>query len=121
MTGALTGAEEEVWNLVLLETNKGNTESVTKRQQDIAGISMIDAYKGAGAFFTMQNLIRFHGCRFVDEYGVHHDKERSYAWLQKKNEEYRFDGWRMIGLLRKFLKDNHIDICKKMAEWRKRK
>ena len=81
----------------------------------------IDAYKGAGAFFTMQNLIRFHGCRFIDEYGVHHDKERSYAWLQKKNQEYRCEGWRMIGLLRQFLKDNHIDICKKMAEWRKRK
>ena len=45
VTGALNGAEDEVWNLVLLETNKGNTESVTKRQQDIAGISMIDAGK----------------------------------------------------------------------------
>ena len=84
----------------------------------------IDAYKGAGAFFTMQNLIRFHGCRFVYDYK--HDiylteKEQSYAWLQKKNQEYRCEGWRMIGLLRKFLEDNHIDINKKMAEWRKRK
>lgn len=45
VNGALTGAEKEVWSLVLLETNKGNEQSVSKRQQDIAAISMIDAGK----------------------------------------------------------------------------
>lgn len=29
----------------------------------------MDAYKGAGAFFTMQNLIRFHGCTAVNDRG----------------------------------------------------
>lgn len=47
VSAALNGAEEEVWSLVLLETSKGNTESVTKRQQDITGLSRIDAGKNA--------------------------------------------------------------------------
>lgn len=75
----------------------------------------IDAYKGAGAFFTMQNLIRYHKCRFE---GM--GKEASYSWLKAKASEYKDEGWRMVGLLRQFLKDNDIDIEKKMAEWRKK-
>ena len=34
----------------------------------------MDAYKGAGAFFTMQNLIRFHGCTAVNDRGRRLDK-----------------------------------------------
>lgn len=43
--GALTGTEQEAWNLVILEMNKGTRESVSKRQQDIAAVSLIDAGK----------------------------------------------------------------------------
>ena len=75
----------------------------------------LDAYKGAGAFFTMQNLIRYHKCRFE---GM--DKASSYSCLKSLANEYRGEGWRMIGVLRQFLKDNDIDIEKKMAEWRKK-
>ena len=75
----------------------------------------LDAYKGAGAFFTMQNLIRYHKCRFE---GM--SKKASYSCLKDLAYEYEGEGWRMIGLLRQFLKDNNIDIRKKMAEWRKK-
>ena len=75
----------------------------------------LDAYKGAGAFFTMQNLIRYHKCRFE---GM--DKASSYSCLKGLANEYRGEGWRMIGVLRQFLKDNNIDIEQKMAEWRKK-
>lgn len=81
----------------------------------------IDAYKGAGAFFTMQNMIRFHRCVMVLEQGQRLDKKGSYAWLKGMADQYKGEGWRMVGALRKFLKDNNIDIKKKMAEWRKRK
>jgi hypothetical protein len=80
----------------------------------------IDAYKGAGAFFTMQNMIRFHKCRFLDESGKFMTKSESYDMLLKKNEEYEGEGWRMVGLLRQFLNDNNIDIVKKMEQWRKK-
>ena len=80
----------------------------------------IDAYKGAGAFFTMQNLIRYHKCRFTDCFGNKMSKDASYCELVSKAKEYKDEGWRMIGLLRQFLKDNDINIEKKMAEWRKK-
>lgn len=80
----------------------------------------IDAYKGSGAFFTMQNLIRFHGCTFLNENGTRMDKQASYAHLQLKAVEYTGEGWRLLGLLRQFIKDNHIDIAKKMKSWRKK-
>lgn len=80
----------------------------------------LDAYKGAGAFFTMQNLIRYHKCRFVDCFGNVMSKDSSYCELRSKAKEYKGEGWRMIGLLRQFLEDNGIDIEKKMAEWRKK-
>lgn len=80
----------------------------------------LDAYKGAGAFFTMQNLIRYHKCRFVVCPGHVMGKDGSYVHLRAMAAEYKGEGWRMIGLLRQFLEDNNIDIEKKMAEWRKK-
>lgn len=97
---------------VVCRFNKIRKTRTWKPKQSAA---WIDAYKGAGAFFTMQNLIRYHKCRFE---GM--DKEASYSWLKAKASEYKNEGWRMIGLLRQFLKDNNIDIEKKMAEWRKK-
>lgn len=41
--GTLTGTEKEAWNLVVLQTSKGTAEKITKRQQDIAGVSLTDA------------------------------------------------------------------------------
>jgi hypothetical protein len=43
----------------------------------------LDAYKGAGAFFTMQNLIRYHKCRFE---GM--SKKASYSYLKDLAFEY---------------------------------
>lgn len=82
----------------------------------------IDAYKGAGAFFTMQNLIRFHGCVLVDNEGKRLDKSRSLAFLTAKAEMYKDGkGYCLLAVLKKMLEDNNIDIKKKMAEWRKKK
>lgn len=82
----------------------------------------IDAYKGAGAFFTMQNLIRFHNCVAIDDAGNPLDKFQSLAFILKKAEMYRKgEGWRLLAVLKKMLDDNNIDVRKKVAEWRKRK
>lgn len=81
----------------------------------------LDAYKGAGAFFSMQNLIRFHGCRMVATDGTKLPKESSYSVMVLKAKEYAGEGWRMLGLLKKLLEDNNVDIERKMTEWRKKK
>jgi hypothetical protein len=82
----------------------------------------MDAYKGAGAFFTMQNLIRFHNCTAIDDAGKYLDKYQSLAFISVKAEMYRNgEGWRLLAVLKKMLDDNNIDIRKKVAEWRRRK
>ena len=81
----------------------------------------MDAYKGAGAFFTMQNLIRFHGCTAVNARGRRLDKYQSLTFLSAKAEEYKNgEGWRLLAVLKKMLADNNINIKKKMAAWRKK-
>ena len=81
----------------------------------------MDAYKGAGAFFTMQNLIRFHGCTAVNDRGRRLDKYQSLTFLSAKAEEYKNgEGWRLLAVLKKMLADNNINIKKKMAAWRKK-
>lgn len=81
----------------------------------------VDAYKGSGAFFTMQNLIRFHGCTAIDDNGKRLDKYQSLAFLSAKAEMYQDgEGWRLLAVLKKMLSDNNIDIKKKMSEWRRK-
>lgn len=82
----------------------------------------VDAFKGAGAFFTMQNLIRFHNCTAIGDNGKRLDKQQSLAFIWGKAEKYRNgEGWRLLAVMKKMLADNNIDIKKKMAEWRKKK
>lgn len=82
----------------------------------------VDAYKGSGAFFTMQNLIRFHNCVAIDDFGKQLDKYQSLTFLSAKAEQYKNGGgWRLLAMLKKMLDDNGIDVKKKMDEWRKRK
>lgn len=82
----------------------------------------MDSFKGSGAFFTMQNLIRFHNCVAVDDTGKRLDKHQSLAFLSAKAESYKNgEGWRLLATMKKMLSDNNINIKKKMAEWRKSK
>lgn len=114
---ALKATQPAALYAIIHEFNKiRKTRSWEPRQSAV----WLDAYKGAGAFFTMQNLIRYHKCRFTDCFGNKMSKNASYCELVSKAKEYKGEGWRMIGLLRQFLKDNNIDIEKKMAEWRKK-
>nr|DAI76567.1 MAG TPA: hypothetical protein [Caudoviricetes sp.] len=84
--------------------------------------SWVDAYKGSGAYFTMQNLIRFHNCIAINDTGKRLNKCQSLAFISAKAEEYKDgEGWRLLAVLKKMLEDNNIDIKKKMATWRKKK
>lgn len=72
-----------------------------------------DAFKGSGAYFTMRNLIMFHGALYVDS--------RDYNESLKKLDFYAKDcqGYEMLGALKEMLRRNNIDIKAKMAEWKK--
>lgn len=75
----------------------------------------IDAYKGEGAFYTLKNLVMFHGC------GVKVDGRMVYgaaavSVLNKRLNEYKGEGWRMFALMKKVIADNNFDFKKRMAE-----
>mgnify|MGYP000541456169 CR=1 FL=1 len=81
----------------------------------------MDAYKGAGAFFTMQNLIRFHGCTAVNDRGRRLDKYQSLAFLSARRKSIKTEkAGGLLAVLKKMLADNNINIKKKMAAWRKK-
>ena len=75
----------------------------------------IDAYKGEGAFYTLKNLVMFHGC------GIKVDGRMVYgaaavSVLNKRLNEYKGEGWRMFALMKKVIADNHFDFKKRMSE-----
>ena len=77
-----------------------------------------DAYKGAGAYFTMQNLLRFHGCTFPKDNDFYLRGRSGLACLEDAAKTYADgDGWRLFGLMKQMIEENHIDIEAKRKEW----
>ena len=81
----------------------------------------IDAYKGSGAYYTMKNLIMYHGCKIYNKYGHPMYGEGSLPVgymniLKAKLDEYKGEGWRMFALMKKVIKDNNFDFNKRMNE-----
>lgn len=79
----------------------------------------ISAYKGSGAYYTMRNLIMFHGARFKNG-GRKMSEAKSLEKLDKLALEYSNEGWRMLGVLKQLIKDNNISIQGKIDEWKKK-
>lgn len=77
----------------------------------------VDAYKGSGAYFTLQNMIRFHGCFLWNDENQRLSKSQSLVFLDQKAGEYSQEGWRLLGLLKKAITDNNIEIEAKVASW----
>lgn len=74
----------------------------------------VNAYKAAGAYYSMENLIRFHGMR------VHHldtvlDEKGSLAYLNEVSKSQ--EGYWLLGMLKNELKLNKISIDRKLKEW----
>ncbi|MGN1173636.1 MAG: ubiquitin carboxyl-hydrolase [Muribaculaceae bacterium] len=79
--------------------------------------AFVDAYKGAGAFYTMKNLILFHGCKFRDR-GKFVNKEISIVFLDAKSTNLK--GWELLGVMKNFIEDNNVSIEDKLNEWKNR-
>lgn len=77
-----------------------------------------DAYKGYGAFFSMQNLIRFHRCVFFEN-RKRMTKEASLKKLDSMAAKEA--GWYLLGALKKLIVDNNINIEEKQKEWKEKK
>lgn len=97
--------------------SKFNKARTTMKHDTEIPKAFIDAYKGAGAFYTMKNLILFHGCQFRER-GKFVGKVRSIKLLEKYSISLK--GWELLGVMKELIKENGISIEKKIAEWRKK-
>ena len=75
----------------------------------------IDAYKGEGAFYTLKNLVMFHGCGIVVGYNIVYGTD-AVKVLNERLYEYKGEGWRMFALMKKVIADNNFDFNKRMNE-----
>lgn len=75
----------------------------------------IDAYKGEGAFYTLKNLVMFHGCGIEVGYKMVYGTE-AIEVLNDRLFEYKGEGWRMFALMKKVIADNNFDFQKRMSE-----
>lgn len=84
-----------------------------------------NAYKAAGAYYTMRDLIMFEGCSFdtVDKSKEPHViMEDSLDILEQMADEIVKDGvcdngYKMLAILKKFLKDNEFDFDETKEKW----
>lgn len=86
-----------------------NSRRVSLKRDIPACFEWVDAYKGCGAYYTLQNLIRFHGLK------LHTEDSLEDLAMKFRNGE----GYKLLGLLKDELKRNDIDVNRKIAEWRK--
>ena len=81
-----------------------------------------DAYKGAGAYFTMQNLLLFHSCKFPKKNDFYKRGLSDLQMLEMAAESYKQGcGWRLFGLMKQMISENKVDIEAKQIEWAKAK
>lgn len=76
----------------------------------------IDAYKGAGAFYTMKNLLMFHGCFVEADNGIKLYGVNAVKFIESKLDEYKGEYYRMFALMKKVIADNNINTKTHIAE-----
>lgn len=75
----------------------------------------IDAFKGEGAYYTLKNLVMFHGCG-IESGDSFYEGNMAVKILECKLDEYKGEGWRMFALMKKVIADNNFDFDKRMKE-----
>lgn len=75
-----------------------------------------DAFKGAGAFYSLQNLVRFHECFIKDENGIKWEGIDADIYLSRLLETYKCEVWRFHKVLNDVITYNNFDLCRSIAE-----
>lgn len=90
-----------------------NRDRHSLRWQTKQSKAFTDAYKGSGAYFTMKNLILFHGARFN---GCITEKQ---SLARMENLASNLEGWELLSAMKQLIKDSGISVEKKIEEWKK--
>ncbi len=80
----------------------------------------MDAFKGAGAFYTLDNLLHWHNCLIRDEKTNEvYSGDRALKYLRDRtkalpSKEY----YKLYAIMKRVVKENHFDFSKRMEELR---
>lgn len=76
-----------------------------------------NAFKGAGAYFTMDNMIKFHNCHWMlKSHYLMLPLSASLAKLEKAVEETKGEYYRLYAMMCDFVAYNHFDFDQRMKE-----
>lgn len=75
-----------------------------------------DAFKGEGSYYTLMNLIRFHGCRVPGVKGNMMSLKDSLADVENAVEQYRGLYYKLFAYMKYVIEANNFDFNKRMQE-----
>lgn len=82
----------------------------------------ISAYKGAGAYYTLENMFKFHNCRVYICNGKYKiSLTDSLITLEEERKEHKKEWYKLFGWMREVIADNHFDFNEAMAKQYNRK
>lgn len=72
-----------------------------------------NAYKGAGSYYTLMNMVKFHNCRANEMYGLD-----GVYFIEMLTDQYGEAGeyYKLFAFLKKTIEDNHFDFGLRMKE-----
>ena len=75
-----------------------------------------DAFKGEGSYYTLMNLIKFHGCRVPGIKGNMMSLKDSLADVESAVDCYRGVYYRLFAYMKRVIEANNFDFNKRMKE-----
>ena len=75
-----------------------------------------DAFKGEGSYYTLMNLIKFHGCRIPGVKGNMMSLNDSLADVESAVDCYRGVYYRLFAYMKRVIESNNFDFNKRMKE-----
>ena len=68
----------------------------------------IDAFKGAGSYYTLKNLVMFHNCNIISVEGINYGVN-SMVYLKSRLDAYKGEYYKMFALMKQVIADNNIN------------
>lgn len=84
-------------------TRDFNAAKINLKKNTGKGDAWRNAFVGAGAYYTLDNLIKFHKCIIPGTSSM----EESIRVLKEKTEEYKYDYYKLFMFMKQVIDDNH--------------
>lgn len=78
----------------------------------------VDAFIGAGSYYTLMNMVKFHKCFIInyDNNKLKYYRTNAVDYLNLMLEKYKGEYYRMFALLKKTIDDNEFDLVESIND-----